>query len=86
MRWLLAKALPSPDAQIPLYLRLVRLYVQQTNKQGYRQGIALLKELNQCLKTPAQHTAFTQILTQLRSEFKAKRNFIKWLNEAFPET
>ena len=82
----LAKALPSPDAQIPLYLRLVRLYVQQTNKQGYRQGIALLKELNQCLKTPAQHTAFTQILTQLRSEFKAKRNFIKWLNEAFPET
>lgn len=82
----LAKALPCPDTQIPLYLRLVRLYVQQTNKQGYRQGIALLKELNQCLKTPAQHTAFTQRLTQLRSEFKAKRNFIKWLNEAFPET
>ncbi|BBI48753.1 hypothetical protein HORIV_11740 [Vreelandella olivaria] len=82
----LAKALPSPDAQIPLYLRLVRLYVKQTNKQGYRQGIALLKELKKSLETPAQYTAFAQQLSQLRSEFKAKRNFIKWLNEAFPDT
>lgn len=81
----LAKTLSSPDAQIPLYLRLVRLYVEQTNKQGYRQGIALLKELKKSLETPAQHTAFAQLLTQLRSEFKAKRNFIKWLNEAFPD-
>ncbi|WP_434984531.1 SWIM zinc finger family protein [Vreelandella zhaodongensis] len=82
----LAKTLPSPDAQIPLYLRLVRLYVEQTNKQGYRQGIALLRELKKCLETSAQHTAFAQLLTQLRNEFKAKRNFIKWLNEAFPDT
>jgi len=82
----LAKALPSPDARIPLYLRLVRLYVKQTNNQGYRQGIALLKELKKSLETPAQYTAFAQILTQLRSEFKAKRNFIKWLDEAFSDT
>ncbi|MGP9499178.1 SWIM zinc finger family protein [Halomonas sp. AOP43-D1-4] len=82
----LAKSLPSPDAQIPLYLRLVRLYVEQTNKQGYRQGIALLKELKKSLKTPAQYTAFAHMLTQLCSEFKAKRNFIKWLSEAFPDT
>ncbi|MGP9644167.1 SWIM zinc finger family protein [Halomonas sp. AOP22-C1-8] len=81
----LAKALPSPDAQIPLYLRLVRLYVEQTNKQGYRQGIALLKELKKSLQTPAQYSAFAHMLTQLHSEFKAKRNFIKWLNEAFPD-
>ncbi|WP_422156141.1 hypothetical protein KV699_04615 [Vreelandella titanicae] len=82
----LAKALPSPDARLPLYLRLVRLYVEQTNKQGYRQGIALLKELKKSLETPAQYTAFAHMLTQLRSEFKAKRNFIKWLNEAFSDT
>ncbi|MGO2147412.1 SWIM zinc finger family protein [Halomonas sp.] len=81
----LAKALPSPDAQIPLYLRLVRLYIEQTNNQGYRQGIALLKELQKSLETPAQYTAFAHMLAQLHSEFKAKRNFIKWLNEAFPD-
>lgn len=81
----LAKALASPDDSLPLYLRLVDMHVEQTNKQGYRTAIALLKELKASLKTPSQYTAFTQNLTRLRREFKAKRNFIKGLNEAFPD-
>lgn len=80
----LAQALKDPDESLPLYLRLVRHLVRQTNNQGYRDGIALLQELQGTLVTSAQREAFEQALTQLRTEFKQKRNFIKWLNEAFP--
>ena len=80
----LAKTLKDPDESQPLYLRLVRHSVCQTNNRAYREGIALLQELKGSLATPAQEAAFEQALTQLRTEFKQKRNFIKWLNEAFP--
>ncbi|WP_163560817.1 hypothetical protein [Halomonas sp. NO4] len=80
----LARALLDPDESQPLYLRLVRHEVSQTNNQSYRQGIALLQELHGTLETAAQRQAFSQALAQLRTEFKQKRNFIKWLNEAFP--
>lgn len=79
----LAQALKAPDESLPLYLRLVRHEVQQTNNQGYRDGIALLRELQGRLETAPQRDAFEAALAQLRSEFKPKRNFIKWLNEAF---
>ncbi|WP_133635336.1 SWIM zinc finger family protein [Halomonas ventosae] len=80
----LAKALKDPDESLPMYLRLVRHSVCQTNNRAYREGIALLQELKGSLVTPVQQAAFEQALTQLRTEFKQKLNFIKWLNEAFP--
>lgn len=80
----LAKALKDPDESQPLYLRLVRHRVRQSNNQSCCDGIALLQELKGLLATPAQEEVFEQTLTQLRTEFKQKRNFIKWLNEAFP--
>lgn len=80
----LAWALNDPDESLPLYLRLARSEVRMTNNQSYRNGIALLQELQGTLQTSAQRQAFAQALTQLRTEFKPKRNFIKWLNEAFP--
>lgn len=80
----LAQALKAPDESLPLYLRLVRHQVQQTNNQGYRDGIALLQELQGRFETATQRDAFEAALAQLRTEFKPKRNFIKWLNEAFP--
>ncbi|WP_163560438.1 hypothetical protein [Halomonas sp. NO4] len=80
----LARALPDPDESQPLYLRLVRHEVSQTNNQSYRNAIALLQELRDSLETAAQREAFNQALARLSSEFKQKRNFIKWLSEAFP--
>ncbi|WP_195861811.1 hypothetical protein [Halomonas sp. 328] len=79
----LARALNEPHDSLPLYLRLVRTLVHNTNNQSYREGIALLQELHGTLATTAHRQAFAQALIELRREFKAKRNFIKWLNEAF---
>ncbi|WP_189470697.1 hypothetical protein [Litchfieldella qijiaojingensis] len=81
----LARALGNPDDSLPLYMRLVRSEVRNTDNRSYRQGIALLQELHGTLETAAQRQVFAQSLIQLRTEFKAKRNFIKWLNEAFAQ-
>ncbi|XKE44449.1 hypothetical protein LG302_13870 [Halomonas organivorans] len=80
----LAQASKALDESLPLYLRLVRHEVQKTNNSAYRDGIALLQELHGRLDSASQRDAFQDALTQLRTEFKPKRNFIKWLNEAFP--
>lgn len=80
----LAQALGDPDKSLPLYLRLVRSEVRNTDNKSYRRAIAQLEELHGTLDTVAQQQAFATALIELRVEFRQKRNFIKWLNEAFP--
>lgn len=79
----LAQSLPTPEEALPLYRRLAGFHVNQTNNDGYRHAIALLKEFEATLTTNAQHRDFAQLLQELRATFKQKRNFIKWLNEAY---
>lgn len=75
----------QPVVAIPLYERLAVRNVKLGNNRAYREGIELLKELSGILKVEAHHQAYSSLLNDLRREFKAKRNFIKWLNEAFPD-
>ncbi|WP_300273720.1 hypothetical protein [Halomonas sp.] len=80
----LAQQLGNPDQSLPLYLRLARSEVRNTDNRSYRSAIAQLRELHGTLETLEQHRAFAAALEELRAEFRQKRNFIKWLNEAFP--
>ncbi len=59
--------------------------VRSTNRQSYREGIALLQELHDTLETTAQQLVIAQAWEQLHTEFKAKRNVIEWLNEVFAQ-
>jgi uncharacterized Zn finger protein len=81
----LAQLLGNPDQSLPLYLRLARSEVRNTDNRSYRSAIAQLRELHGTLETAEHHRAFAAALVELRAEFRQKRNFIKWLNEAFPE-
>lgn len=74
-----------PQASLPLYRRLAESHIQVTQNSHYQQAVKLLKELKGRLTTDAQHEAFTQLLNDLAHDFKAKRNFIKYLKEAFPQ-
>ena len=79
----LARALGNPDESQLLYLRLIHSLVNNTDNKSYRQAIALMQELHGTLETPSQQQSFSLALAELRTRFKQKRNFIKWLNEAF---
>lgn len=75
----------SQQAEIgfALYRRLVRLYPQNTNTQGYETAIALLDELKAALKTKKQHQAFEFLISELSFDFKQKRKFIVLLQNHF---
>ncbi len=68
----------------PLYFRLARLLVETGESTAYRRAVDLLSELNAKLHTRGQQQAFSEALQQLRQQLSSKRNFSKWLNEAFP--
>jgi len=79
----LAQQLGDPDQSLPLYVRLARSEVRNTDNKSYRRAIAQLRELHGTLETLEQRREFAEALEELRTEFRQKRNFIKWLNEAF---
>lgn len=80
----LARALKDrPQDSLPIYVRLARHDIEQTKNHSYKQAIKLLKELKKTLTTAQHQQDFTSAVNQLRVDYGKKRNFIKWLNEAF---
>lgn len=80
----LARALKDrPEDSLPLYVRLARHDIEQTKNRNYKQAIKLLKESKKTLITAQHQQDFTSAVNQLRVDYGKKRNFIKWLNEAF---
>ncbi len=67
-----------------IYAKMAETHVSFGSNDRYHTAIALLKELNDLTDTPEHQSTMSQVLQQMRVKFKAKRNFIKWLNEAFP--
>ena len=81
----LAKALGTDLKRAsPIYVQMARQSINESNNNAYHEGIALLKELNGLSDSPEHQQTMSTILQEMRLEFKIKRNFIKWLNEAFP--
>ena len=67
---------------MPLYQRLIEMNIRQANNDAYKQGIIFLLECQNSLQNKAHKNAFALIEEELRKRHKAKRNFIKYLNEA----
>ena len=74
----------QPEQILPLYIRLVDSKVQQGNNDGYHEAIALLKEIEEIMPEASCDKLYKEI-SALHGQYKAKRNFRKWLEEAFPE-
>ena len=67
-----------------LYVFMADHYVNQTNNDSYRHAIALLQDMAELSQSPEHQAYMVKELDRLRGKFRFKRNFIKWLNEAFP--
>lgn len=78
------QSLDSPQRVLSCYCRIVHFYVGSGNNEGYRRAVALLQELHQLLSAPEHAVSLDNVLQELRVKYRPKRNFITWLNEAFP--
>ncbi|NOQ68755.1 MAG: hypothetical protein GQ573_01375, partial [Gammaproteobacteria bacterium] len=75
----------QPEKAFPLFQRVLESQIGLTDNNAYHQAIGILKEMADKFKTKQQKQHMSELLTQLRQKFRAKRNFIKWLNEAFDQ-
>jgi uncharacterized Zn finger protein len=73
----------EPDKAFPLFQRVVEHSIRQTKNTAYRDAVKLLQEMAGVMKSRQQQQQLQQLLAYLRQEYRAKRNFIKFLNEAF---
>jgi uncharacterized Zn finger protein len=79
------RANPRRQAEIlPLYVELAELHIQRTNNNAYRDAIKLLKEANTLAKDALEKPLKADFL-RLRTQYKAKRNFVKLFDQAFPQ-
>ncbi len=67
-----------------LYVLMADRYVNQTCNESYQQAISLLQDMAALSQSSEHQINMVKVLEQMREKFRLKRNFIKWLNEAFP--
>lgn len=72
-----------PADALRAYRRAVDFAMERANNQAYRDSIALLVRLGERMAAHAV-PGFDAYLAELRVRFRPKRNFCKWLADAFP--
>jgi len=73
----------EPEKAIPLFQSVIEFHITRTNNDAYKYEINLLQEVAGIMQSSQQKQQMTELLDHLRQEYRAKRNFIKWLNDAF---
>ena len=68
------------DDAINLYRRVIPAIVDETKNSAYEEGVRLVRKIGGLMKAQNRLRAFGDYLTELRLQFKPKRNFIKLLD------
>ncbi|WP_422137821.1 SWIM zinc finger family protein [Endozoicomonas sp. ALC020] len=72
------------ERSFALYGKLVEACLQKKTNNSYKEAVELMAECQQILTGLNQQQAFSHWFEELREKHKAKRNFIRFLGEAFP--
>ena len=76
-----ARAKEHPEDAIAVYRRQVVHLVQLTNNRSYAEAITLIKKIKPLLTRCRGTSSVGDYLAELRLSFKAKRNFMKMLDQ-----
>jgi len=68
-----------PEDAIDIYRRQVEPLINQTNNHSYEEAIEFLDRIHGLIKKIGKEKEFRAELTQLKTEYKRKRNFIKYV-------
>jgi len=68
-----------PEDAIDIYRRQVKPLINQTNNRSYEQAIEFLERIHGLTKKIGKEKEFLAKLAQLKTEYKRKRNFIKYV-------
>jgi uncharacterized Zn finger protein len=82
MRLAELRAVKYPEDALAVYSNQIEPLLNQTNNDAYHQAIELLKKIKDLMIRLDQEAEFEASLARLKAEYKRKRNFIKFLNQA----
>jgi uncharacterized Zn finger protein len=71
-----------PEDALPIYQRQIELTLNRKNSETYREAIGLLRQIRELMLRLGEEPDFARYLGSVRSDHKAKRNFIKLLDHA----
>lgn len=69
------------DDAISLYRRVIPAIVDETKNSAYEEGVRLVRRVGDLMKVQKNVSQYGDYLTELRLQFKPKRNFIKLLDD-----
>jgi uncharacterized Zn finger protein len=75
------RAKDNPQDAITVYRRQIARLVQQTNNHSYGEAIELIKRIKPLMIRVSGASSVGDYLAELRVIFKAKRNFMKMLDQ-----
>ncbi|HNV56663.1 MAG TPA: SWIM zinc finger family protein [Smithellaceae bacterium] len=70
-----------PMDSVGIYRKFVGPMIEQTNNQAYEDAIQLIKKIQAIMNRLGKENIFSGYVTELRTKYKAKRNFIKLLDQ-----
>lgn len=75
----------QPGKSVPLVSRVIHAILGRSNvnNQDYQKVVALLKQIRSYANTGKAPDMFTKFLTVVRASYRAKRNLIAYIQEAF---
>ncbi|MEH6577967.1 MAG: hypothetical protein V7731_12900 [Amphritea sp.] len=73
----------QPTVAMPIYFKLADSHVLEGNNDAYHRAVALLSKAALLARNVAHKQVFDDTHKGFRTRHKAKRNFIKYLHEAF---
>ncbi|MGP1386758.1 MAG: SWIM zinc finger family protein [Thainema sp.] len=82
MRLAERRAADHPEDALSVYLPAVEPLINQTNNDAYLQAVDLLVQIKDLMARLNRQTEFDTLLTEMSTNYKRKRNFIKFLTQA----
>jgi uncharacterized Zn finger protein len=70
-----------PEDALPIYRRQIEPALQRKNNDAYREAVGFLKKVQDLSVRMGREDEFRAYLEKLRAAHKAKRNFMKLLDQ-----
>ena len=75
------REIEHPEDALPIYQRQIEPVLARKNNEAYKEAVGFLKKIRQLMGQLGRDSEFSEYTSKLRAAHKAKRNFIKLLDQ-----
>ena len=80
-RFIAKRETEHPEDALPIYQRQIEPVLARKNNEAYKEAVEFLNQIRQLMGQLGRDSEFSEYTSKLRAAYKAKRNFIKLLDQ-----